>query len=195
MTEVREGGLFTKAELREAFPSIEQIDRRMRDLRAEGWVILTNREDASLNPDELRLDRVGGSVWDRSYKSRQRRGLTQTQRRAALARDNYTCTRCGVRAGEPYPDDELAIARLVVKAESGGVSVCERCAKGSDSTPRPIAPILDAYANLSQSEQARLGEWIANGRRTFSAEETLWARISALGPETLHALRIQLGAD
>ena len=58
------------AELRNAFPSVEQIDRRMRDLRAEGWVIATYREDRSMSQDELRLVAMGGRVWEEAYHSR-----------------------------------------------------------------------------------------------------------------------------
>ena len=54
VAEVGAGGTFTKADLRAAFPAIEQVDRRMRDLRTEGWVIATYREDRSLAADELR---------------------------------------------------------------------------------------------------------------------------------------------
>ena len=34
---VGEGNSFTKSQLREAFPEVAQIDRRMRDLRDFGW--------------------------------------------------------------------------------------------------------------------------------------------------------------
>src|SRR4051794_13683960 len=61
---VGEGHLFTKAQLRDAFPGVEQVDRRMRDLRPHGWQLLTNREDASLSPDELRFVKAGEEVWD-----------------------------------------------------------------------------------------------------------------------------------
>lgn len=35
-SEVPVGSSFTKAQLRDAFPGVEQVDRRMRDLRASG---------------------------------------------------------------------------------------------------------------------------------------------------------------
>src|SRR3954447_17133914 len=62
------GNHFTKAELREAFPGVEQVDRRMRDLRDDSWVIATNREDRSLELDELRFVSMGGRVWEPGYR-------------------------------------------------------------------------------------------------------------------------------
>ncbi len=63
VTEVRVGNTFTKAQLRDAFPGVEQVDRRMRDLRQHGWKIDTNKEDASLTPNELRFVQAGDEVW------------------------------------------------------------------------------------------------------------------------------------
>src|SRR5579871_6280697 len=60
---VGEGGTFTKTQLREAFPDVAQIDRRMRDLRDYGWQIDTNREDADLGPSEQRFVERGAEVW------------------------------------------------------------------------------------------------------------------------------------
>jgi hypothetical protein len=53
--EVGEGGVFTKEQVRQAFPGISQADRRIRDLRDYGWVIHTNTDDASLASGEQRL--------------------------------------------------------------------------------------------------------------------------------------------
>src|SRR3954452_13389047 len=88
-SEVGDGGTFKKAQLREAFPGVEQIDRRMRDLRAEGWVLATYREDRSLEPDELRLVQVGGRVGEPTYRSRQSSTITDKERKAVFAADNY----------------------------------------------------------------------------------------------------------
>ena len=91
VSEVGPGGTFTKTQLREAFPAVEQIDRRMRDLREHGWVISTYREDRSLAPDELRLVTVGGHVWDKAHRGASRRALTENERRQVLARDGFSC--------------------------------------------------------------------------------------------------------
>jgi hypothetical protein len=111
---VGEGGAFTKAQLREAFPNVEQIDRRMRDLRPEGWVIATYREDRSLSPDELRLVETGGKVWETAYRSRQEKMPTEKERQAVFAADNFACAYCGIGGGERYPDDSVRTAKLSV---------------------------------------------------------------------------------
>ena len=101
IAEVGTGGTFTKADLRAAFPAVEQVDRRMRDLRAEGWVIATYREDRSLAADELRLVTVGARVWEPGYRPRSR-AVPARERRAVFSRDGYACRYCGISAGETY---------------------------------------------------------------------------------------------
>jgi hypothetical protein len=80
VTVVGEGNKFTKQDLREAFPGIAQIDRRMRDLRDFGWIIDTTREDPTLAAEEFRLVQAGVPVWDRN-----RRVEAQLQKRHAPA--------------------------------------------------------------------------------------------------------------
>jgi hypothetical protein len=63
-TQVKKGNTFTKADLRAAIAGVEQVDRRMRELRGHGWVIKTYREMSSLNPNELYLDTIGTRVWE-----------------------------------------------------------------------------------------------------------------------------------
>ena len=112
--EIGEGGTFRKAQLRAAFPSVEQIDRRMRELREDGWVFATNREDLALASDELRLVRIGGAVWDKSYRRARTSSISANDRKAAFAADGFACRHCGVAAGEPFADDPIRIAKLSV---------------------------------------------------------------------------------
>src|SRR5258707_11496461 len=74
--EVGEGNEFTKQQLREAFPAVSQIDRRVRDLRKYGWVILTNTEDAQLTAEEQRFVQRGVPVWDAQAKRAADREMT-----------------------------------------------------------------------------------------------------------------------
>lgn len=62
--QVGQGSVFTKADMRDAIPGVEQIDRRMRELRSLGWVIKTYREMPSLHSNELYLDNVGARIWE-----------------------------------------------------------------------------------------------------------------------------------
>jgi hypothetical protein len=184
--EVGTNGVFTKAQLRSAFPSIEQIDRRMRDLRPEGWVIATYREDASLAPDELRLVQLGGPVWDPSYRSKVTSTLSDKERQTIFAADNYMCVYCGVSGGETYVDDPLRTAKLTVSRvpSADGQSIqlatsCDRChvATRDDAMADDLGPALLA---LSGEERTRLLGWIRKGARPSSIEARLWARYRRL---------------
>lgn len=100
---VGEGNVFTKAQLREAFPGTSQIDRRMRDLRDHGWRIDTNREDAVLDAHEQRFVRQGEPVWEPGKgRSKSAAPVTATQRRETLQKDGYFCRSCGISAGQTY---------------------------------------------------------------------------------------------
>jgi hypothetical protein len=64
VTKVGEGNVFTREQLRAAFPETAQVDRRVRDLRDHGWVIDTNREDPTLSFGESRFVHAGAPVWE-----------------------------------------------------------------------------------------------------------------------------------
>lgn len=130
------GEVFTKQDLREAFPNISQVDRRMRDLREFRWVIDTNKEDGALLPHELRLVFIGDAVWAPGAK-RKTGGITPKVRRALMVDADFACRACGVRAGTPFPDEPRVTATLgisTVKAlnEPAGevtrVVLCQKCA-------------------------------------------------------------------
>lgn len=186
--EVGEGNTFTKADLRAAFPAIEQVDRRMRDLRPEGWVIATYREDASLEPDELRLVRIGGRVWERGYKSRAKAALSDKHRNAVFAADGYACIVCGIAGGEAYGDDPLRKARLLAaQASDGGFrTYCERCHRGSGDDASDEQGLREELRALDNSEKTELLNWIRLGRR--SRLDELWGRYRRLPTESRRAL-------
>src|SRR5688500_10774854 len=68
VTVVGEGNIFTKQELRDAFPGVSQVDRRVRDLRKYGWKIYANTEDAQLHTEEQRFVAQGVPVWDQQAR-------------------------------------------------------------------------------------------------------------------------------
>ena len=202
--EVGEGGVFTKAQLRSAFPSIEQIDRRMRDLRAEGWVIATYREDRSLAVDELRLKTIGGRVWERGYKSRTDGAISDTERRKTLAADRTRdCRICGAAAGEAYPDDPSRSARLTVQRTTGPSgsemrtrTVCDRCRAGESAglEPEQEDALIAQIASLPEDAGVRLRSWMTVGRREVSQEQRIWARYWTLPAVTREQIAKKLGA-
>jgi hypothetical protein len=201
-SEVGEGGVFTKAQLRSAFPSVEQVDRRMRDLRAEGWRIATYREDRSLEVDELRLLAIGGRVWERGYKSRTEGAISDIDRRKILAADGYACRICGASAGETYPDNLAKVVRLTVQRTSAGGgselrprTVCDRCRAGESPSagPEEEDAILSEVAALGSDGVARLRSWIAAGHREVPQEQKIWARYLTLPAGTREEIAKRLG--
>lgn len=180
-SEVGEGRTFTKERLRAAFPGVAQIDRRVRDLRDDGWVIHTNREDVSLGAEEQRLVVLGGRVWERGYRRSGARALTNKERQAVFARDDYCCTGCGVAGGEPYPDYPLRKSKLAVARGRLGpdgperlVTVCDRCHSGDLALPDP-AQLREALDALDDVQRGRLRRWVAAGRRSLAPEERVFA--------------------
>lgn len=181
-SEVGAGGAFTKAQLREAFPGVEQVDRRMRDLRAEGWIITTYREDRSLAPDELGLVRLGGSVWEPGYRSKaSSSGVSDKLRQEIFAADGFVCVYCGIGGGESYPDDPLRTAKLMIAraqaADDGSprlATVCDRChARGREDESGE--DLMTTIAELDPRSRERLRDWIARGVRDRDPLDELWA--------------------
>lgn len=178
--DIGEGGVFTKEQLREAFPSVAQADRRARDLRDEGWIIDTNAEDASLLPGEQRLVQVGGRVWEAGYRTQKARAISSVERARILAADGYACTLCGVSAGEQYDEISVRKAKLVVaRVQPHGsdaplmTTLCDRCHRGKPELPD--AGLLRAdIEQLAPDQRDRLAAWITADKRLRTPEERIW---------------------
>lgn len=197
-SEIGEGGTFSKAQLREAFPGIEQVDRRMRDLRVDGWAIATYREDRSLEPEELRLISVGGHVWEPHYQDAREPAVTDKQRYTTFAADDFCCVYCGISGGEPYPDDSLRTAKLTVarvtsgsKAETQLLTVCDRCHVAVRGEPAPD-DLLSALEALHPEQLQRLRLWINRGSRPRTDEETVWSNYRRLSSDARATVRSRL---
>lgn len=194
MEAVGVGNSFTKAELRAAFPGVEQIDRRMRDLRNDGWVIATSREDRSLEPDELRFVSAGGSVWEHDYRRSSALAVSAKVRSKVFAADEHTCVLCGVIGGDTFPDDPLKIARLTCQrlpSDDGTLrlrTVCDRCQSGPDRGESDNE-LLAAASALDDSELSALAEWSEHGVRRPRAADLIWARLARLPADERGALR------
>jgi hypothetical protein len=187
--EVTPSGVFTKQQMRNALSTPqkeeqdEQLDRRMRDLRDEGWVISTYREDRSLTQRQLRLVQEGGALWQDGYQSRKGKVPTARQRQTVFAADDYMCRFCGIGAGERYPEDTLRTAKLTVSSGGYGlVTCCDHCRAGRPEIGS-ADEVLSALAQLSEDERAAFKGWIAAGRRNIDAVTRLWTRYNQLPHE------------
>ncbi|MFF9685505.1 hypothetical protein [Streptomyces sp. NPDC014623] len=206
VAEVGEGEPFTKEALREAFPGVSQVDRRMRDLRDFGWRIDTNREDASLDSHEQRFVKRGDPVWEPGRATR-KTGTTAIgagRRREVLQRDGYMCRSCGIAPGETYADTyeaaQLDIARREVLKPDGTkatelITECKRCRIGGRELVADLDRVLREAAALSSIEREVLSGWMEAGERRFGRLEQLWSDYRSLPEESRTHLRKKLGLD
>ncbi|MET7798209.1 hypothetical protein [Streptomyces decoyicus] len=196
---VGEGNLFTKTAMREAFPGVAQIDRRMRDLREAGWVIDTNREDPILNSNEHRFVAEGEPVWlPGRGKARPKSTLTATQRSETMRSDSYLCRSCGVGAGESFESGpgtaQLEIARRQVKLADGStetqlVTECNRCRVGNRGSEADLTELLRRVDTLGPVERKALAQWMEADHRTYSILEKLWGTYRSLPADARGAVK------
>lgn len=184
---VGEGNTFTKNELRDAFPGVAQVDRRIRDLRDYGWVVYSNAEDASLLREDQRFVEAGVPVWDPQARRANSPGkrLSARERQVVLARDGYMCTLCGIAGGEPYPDNTamtavLSVAQCTVMRDDGSekqvyVTECKRCRSGEATATLGAGEAVTAAADLGPAELRRLVRWMDRGRRGTTELDQAWA--------------------
>ncbi|MDV9171035.1 HNH endonuclease [Streptomyces sp. W16] len=195
---VGEGEVFTKQQLREAFPASSQVDRRIRDLRDHGWVIETRRSDFSLALDEMRFKRAGGPVWDPAARARTSRRVTSGVRRLVFERDGHACTRCGRPAGEVV----LEMAHLAPLGQGGAadelsnlITLCPNCHATMDrrGNEQPAeADVAEAIDVLSPLERSRLLAWVAMGRRPVTDVDRAWHLYQMLPPAQRDSIKVRL---
>lgn len=188
-TTVGEGNVFKMGQVRAALPNINQIDRRMRELKEVKWKIPSYRDRDDLAPDEYRLDQIGDRVWEPDYVGPKTPAITATMRRKVFERDDNRCRECGIGAGEAYPDMPDRVARMTighwVPKERGGsndfdnlrteCSMCNEPAKNLTETPVDPNLVKAKVKKLSRRDRQRLMAWVLAGRRTFDDVEEVWA--------------------
>lgn len=202
---VGQGNTFTKADIRRAFPGVAQADRRLRDLRDYGWVILTSSDDASLSAEDQRFVREGAAVWDPAARraASPQKAISAKEKQAVLARDDYMCSVCGISGGEPYLEDPNQTAVLSVTRRPtvlpGGreeihlVTECKRCRAGGDGQPAQADDVLEAIRSLDPAERRRLARWIDRGRRGSTALDRAWNGYRRLPMTAQDSVRSALG--
>lgn len=206
VSEVGEGEVFSKQQLRNAVPSIEQVDRRMRDLRSAGWVIDTYRDAVGLKPGELRLKRIGLPVWEEEHRSAGLRQISATTRRRVFERDGHRCVRCGITPGESYPGLPSRVARLTLghidphklgtaSTEEHLVTECDRCnepVKHLTGVQVDDTRVWDQIVELPRKDKTDLAKWIEFDRRPPSKVELVWALYRQLSASHREEIRARL---
>lgn len=202
-TQVREGGFFTIDDMRDTIRTadgkgIDEIDRRIRELREVGWIIRNYKTLATLAPNELFLETVGDRVWEKDYKTPRSTTLSASARAAVYARDGKRCAVCGIDFGDEYAD--LAALGLHTKArptighwtprERGGSDdltnlrpechLCNEQARNLTLTPVDVALLKRQIAELKRDDKRKLSSWLLTSRRTFTELERVWSEINKL---------------
>ncbi|GAA1722365.1 hypothetical protein [Streptomyces yatensis] len=200
-SEVGEGNIFTKAQLRQAFPDDAQIDRRVRDLRDHGWRIDTSRDDLALKQEEQRYVTKGAEVWipGQAKTAKHKNSLTDAQRRKVWQDDNFLCRTCGVGVGESYDDggielSKLNIARREVLMPDGStefqyVTECKRCGTRAGEHKADLAELLGTIETLAPLERKALAAWMEADRRTLGPLEKLWGVYRTLPADSRAAVK------
>lgn len=200
IAEVGLGNTFTKEQHRAAFPGISQADRRMRDLRQDGWVIHTSAEDVTLNSEEQRLVAVGDPIWERGRKRKKDFAITAKQRKAVLAQSDYQCSVCGIAGGEAYPDIPRTTAVLGVstrtvtllngRIEKTLVAECKLCKAGHGEEAFDLAALLAEFEHLSDVDRSVVLTWISKGSR--SRLDHIWRQYRRLPDNLRKYIRQQI---
>lgn len=171
---VGEGAIFTKQGLRAALPQFEQVDRRMRDLRAYGWRIDTNREDARLEPSELRLVETGEQPGTPEFLAVSANRITSRERLAAFSQSGFRCQMCGVQVGDRNESDS-GFARLrAIRVVGEPTVVCTECAPATTAqVSTDIELFKTRLVKLSREERVRLRERINEGESQTRIESAV----------------------
>lgn len=207
-TEKNEGDIFYFQEVRAAIPGIEQLGRRMRELREVGWRILSYKDSGHLHADELLLEKVGDKIWEPGYRWPARR-LSAALRRKVFERDGHRCMVCGMDLGMEYPDRPGVVARPTVghwiPMERGGSDdlsnlraechLCNESSRDLTSQPLDVDLLKRRIRELSRSDKQTLASWMLAGRRTFTKPEQLWAEYNQLPQPAKDAVREALSAS
>lgn len=196
---VEVGETFTMRELRDELGAdgvaedAEQLNRRLRNLRPDDWVIPSYKDDRSLAPNTYRLEAVGTRVWLGERNKRDK--VSATTRRLVLERDSHTCAVCAIGAGEEYDEYPGTFARMtmghrVPGQRLGGASVddlqteCAMCNEPiRDQLPDPetFDEVLPEVRGLKGSDLREIRTWLQVGRRSRSKTERIYGRVRRLG--------------
>lgn len=155
---------------------INSYARRIRELRQDGWPILTSNDLLDLKPGEYRMDDDPPPANYHFVK-----GMSQKTRAEILERNGYTCQMCGAGAGEPRFNDpnrkvRLHIGHIVDKSHGGSdeptnlralCSSCNEGAKNLTAEPPRYVWLLSQVRRASIDDQRTILDWLKKRLRDY----------------------------
>lgn len=155
-----------------AAANITSAQRRLRELREEGWPISSHIDDDTLKPGEYRL--TGDPPADAGRGSR--KALSARIRAQVLSRDGSVCQMCGAVPEDRDPQFPQRNVRLhvghIIHRNHGGSdelsnlrTLCSRCNQGAKHlTQRPpdYTHLLGQIRSSSRDVQLEVLEWLKN---------------------------------
>lgn len=162
------GRTITGKEL-EAVAGINSYPRRIRELRQDGWPILTNNDVDYLKPGEYRMD---GEPPSKPYRFS--KNISRRVRSEVLERNHHACRKCGAMAGEPDPDNPSRVIRLHIdhikaRSHEGDDSpdnlrvLCSACNEGSKNLmlePPSYSWLLGQVRRATGKDQKAVFDWL-----------------------------------
>lgn len=200
------GDRFTMSELRTALSTgdapeaSEHLNRRLRDLRPQGWIIPSYQDRADLEVDQYELEVKGYRTW--LGEGNPANNVSATLRRQVMERDGHRCTLCGVGAGEPYPGLPNSSARMTVghmrpNARGGKpsmtnlrteCSLCNEPLRDSLRNAETADEVRAALKRLGREDRATLRRWIDIGHLERTEIQVLFDRVRQLSQEDRKAI-------
>ena len=143
--------------------------RRVRELRADGWLIVTHHDDAGLRPGQYRLT---SESRDHAYSIS--RAISAKLRAQVLERNGYTCQMCGAGAGDPDEQSprrtvRLHIGHIIDRAHGGDDAIgnlralcatCNQGAKDLAQEPPSWTWLLGQVRRARIDDQRKVLEWL-----------------------------------
>ena len=141
--------------------------RRLRELRSEGWRILTNNDRADLKPGEYVLEDV---TPPKDYLFE--RPISRRLRAQVFERNGFTCQMCGIGAGDPMDDGRparLHVGHIKDRSHGGKdelsnlralCSDCNQGAKNLAQEPPGRTWLLGQLRRATQDDQRAALDWL-----------------------------------
>lgn len=163
------GRVIESEELREASGGASEYARRTRELREEGWPILTHNDSVELKPGQYLLKEAPKAV-----PVAFARGISQKLRAQVLDRNGFTCQMCGLTPGEIDPSTgrkvRLHLGHIVDRSLGGKdeltnlralCSSCNQGAKNVTSEKPSTIWLLSQIRRAGQEEQRAVFDFLA----------------------------------